>query len=49
MDNQDKLKIIEVLEKLGLHVYSDDADPRTGHPDPGPGLTSFWHCQNGTE
>ncbi|MCJ7538841.1 MAG: hypothetical protein MUO88_04155, partial [Desulfobacterales bacterium] len=31
-----------------INVYSDDADPRSGHPDPLSVLTSFWHCQNGT-
>ena len=31
-----------------VSVYSDDADPRSGYIDPLSGLTSFWHCQNGT-
>jgi hypothetical protein len=29
-------------------VYSDDADPHSGDVDPLSGLTSFWHCHNGT-
>jgi len=36
----------EVFLPLTASVYSDDADPHSGYPDPSTGLTSFRHCQN---
>ncbi len=42
------IKHYHIVFTVPHHVYSDDADPRSGHADPPLGLTSFVHCQIGT-